>query len=670
MSTSTTGSFSTPSEPPSTTSGPSSGAVVDSAGAIPTPTGTGATASGTSNTNPVSSPLNSTSGSTEPTAGTVSTTSTTPVSSATFSHLAAQSSGSSYIDYALSTTIRITSFPTPTLPATPSYLPALPDGTLMTPLYAHHARDASVLLFSAALFGVVFLRNIAVAYRYIRRISARDKTLFYLLFFSQIWGPVACAALLIPLASKTASCTAVNIVAVGSAEMSFSVLVSGILGIKAYRCLNRSRAVLAAICLTQVTAWILTAFDLPHLGSTRSLADICTFKNDLRLLPTAFILSSIETLVFVSMCFGYAVWHASKRSANLGRISLDVSTTRAAPEPALRGWWDYAPSIPPSVKRNNTGSSVGHSNSKTHVSRAASTAASSWKRGRGAWAIFPFQGARKPAENEEREGWEKVQDGEDEAPREPGRGWTNGSGQSPKFARMVLLNDAVRNELFYTALILVFHTLAMVMVPISLKYERVWPPLFWLGLSWTITSLLIIQSFAPVVARHEREAILREPALLGQWGAFGPDPLDAPSGPPRPKQTPWGRAVSFSTNSIFSSSTSPVSPQNLNRRTSTATSAPSLNAAAALWATTVQANPFTDSLSPTAEPDVWRRGSVSGMSMASNVSRPPAGRLRPVPSAYTSPGQTYAVTPPVPERRTSVSSSVVRKGSAESLLLR
>ena len=81
-------------------------------------------------------------------------------------------------------------------------------------------------------------------------------------------------------------------------------------------------------------------------------------------------------------------------------------------------------------------------------------------------------------------------------------------------------------------------------------------------MSWCITSVLVIRSFAPVIERHEREAILREPLQPG----WAPDPLDAPSGPPRPKQTPWGRAVSFSTNSV-------LSYPNVRRRGSTATSA-------------------------------------------------------------------------------------------------
>lgn len=560
--------------------------------------------------------------------------------------------------YVLSTTLFISNFDASStgIPPAPSYLPALADGSLLTPLYTHARRDASVLLFSCALFGIVFVRNIIVAYRFVRRIAARDMTLFYMLLFSQIWGPIACAALLIPLVSKTANCTAVNVVAAACAQTSYSILISGILGIKAYRCLNRSNAVLAAILLTQFSSWVLTAFDFPRLGSMRTLADVCVFKQDLRLLPTAFIMSSIETLVFVAMCFGYAVWNASKRSAQLGRISLDLSTRNGAPsdagsqqqQPRLRGWWDYAPNA---------------ARAAPHPSR--SSTAVNPESGRTAWRLFPFP--RRDVQDPMDSGWEKVAEHDDDN-ENPHRGWTNGSGPSPKFARMVLLNDAVRNELYYTSLILLCHAVAMIMVPISGKNDRIWPPVFWIGLSWTLTSVLVIQSFSQVVSRHEREAILREPAMLG-WGV--PDTLDAPTGPPRPKQTPWGRAVSFSTNSVFTSATHPHGGGALSRRPSVATSA-----GLGLWA---NANPFSDAASASGGPpmpDVWRRGSVSGMSAASAPSTSERHALRAVPHAYATPGLPFAL-PPTPERRGSNASSAasttrtaIRKGSAESLLLR
>ncbi|EJD47858.1 hypothetical protein AURDEDRAFT_136602 [Auricularia subglabra TFB-10046 SS5] len=578
--------------------------------------------------------------------------------------------------YALTTTLFIRDFQATStgIPTAPSYLPPLADGSLLTPLYTHAQRDASVLLFSCALFGIVFVRNIAVSYRFVRRIAARDMTLFYMLLFSQVWGPIACAALLIPLVSKSANCTAVNVVAAACAQTSYSILISGILGVKAYRCLNRSNAVLAAILLTQFSAWVLIAFDFPRLGSMRTLADICVLKQDLRLLPTAFIMSSIETLIFVAMCFGYAVWNASKRSAQLGRISLDLSTRNGAPseagssssqqqQPRLRGWWDYAP---------NAGRA---GPARAHSSR--SSTAVNPEEDRTTWRLFPFP--RREIRHPMDDGWEKVAENDDDHhanPQRPLTGWTNGSGASPKFARMVLLNDAVRNELYYTSLILLCHTVAMIMVPISSKNDRIWPPIFWIGLSWTVTSVLVIQSFSQVVSRHEREAILREPALPG-WGV--PDTLDAPTGPPRPKQTPWGRAVSFSTNSVFTSATSPTHPHGagaLSRRPSVATTAPSLAAAAVLWANT---NPFSDAASvhgPPA-PEVWRRGSVSGMSQSSAPSTNERQALRAVPHAYAAPGQPFAL-PPMPERRGSNASSgaastsrtTVRKGSAESLLLR
>jgi len=92
--------------------------------------------------------------------------------------------------------------------AEPKYLPSLSDGTLLTTTFDKSARDVSILLFIGGMLLAVFIRNILVAIHYVRTVSARDKRLFHLLLFAQVWGPIAVLAMLLPLAVDSVNCTA------------------------------------------------------------------------------------------------------------------------------------------------------------------------------------------------------------------------------------------------------------------------------------------------------------------------------------------------------------------------------------------------------------------------------------------------------------------------------
>lgn len=105
------------------------------------------------------------------------------------------------VTYTLSTIITVIDEP-------PSYRPSLQDGTLLTSTYIAAARDMTVFLFVGGIVLAVFLRNIVVAAKYLRTVAARDKSLFYLLFFAQIWGPIAVLAMLLPIAVESVNCTA------------------------------------------------------------------------------------------------------------------------------------------------------------------------------------------------------------------------------------------------------------------------------------------------------------------------------------------------------------------------------------------------------------------------------------------------------------------------------
>lgn len=89
---------------------------------------------------------------------------------------------------------------------TPTYH-ALPDGSLLTPPYVYDLKGAySNLIFLTALT-VVFFRNIFVSGDYIRRGKVKKKGLFYLLFASQILGPVVLLPPLIAYFHDSINCS-------------------------------------------------------------------------------------------------------------------------------------------------------------------------------------------------------------------------------------------------------------------------------------------------------------------------------------------------------------------------------------------------------------------------------------------------------------------------------
>lgn len=114
----------------------------------------------------------------------------------------------------LSTNIPILIFP-PSINAStsPRYIPtyhALPDGSLLTPLYTENLIESNARLFGGSALLTLFIINVWIAATFLRRAqlsSIKDKSLFYLLLASQVMGPVAFASLLVPFFSGSANCT-------------------------------------------------------------------------------------------------------------------------------------------------------------------------------------------------------------------------------------------------------------------------------------------------------------------------------------------------------------------------------------------------------------------------------------------------------------------------------
>lgn len=208
---------------------------------------------------------------------------------------------------------------------------------------------------------MLFLRNIFTSIDYLRRTKSRDRTLFWLLLFSQMWGPVRFIPIAAGFFSQATDCRAIQIISFLALEISYSVLITFILGMKAYRCLKRSKLVLGVIGALQVSAYVVFLIGLPRVGVERDLSGNCINRGTSPFLALATILQFMES-VFIFCCFLYAVVKSSRRSATQGRMSIALSSAPGAPPdmsaavpqhtkeavvtPGLqekRGWWDYVP---------------------------------------------------------------------------------------------------------------------------------------------------------------------------------------------------------------------------------------------------------------------------------------------------------------------------------------
>lgn len=111
----------------------------------------------------------------------------------------------------LSTTVVIPNFdliyaPTPIQSFYPTYT-ALADGSLLTTPYNQDLADANLSLFVMGILAMIFARNIFVSGDYIRRGKVKKKTLFHVLFISQMLAPIAFVPIVLSYYTQHINCT-------------------------------------------------------------------------------------------------------------------------------------------------------------------------------------------------------------------------------------------------------------------------------------------------------------------------------------------------------------------------------------------------------------------------------------------------------------------------------
>lgn len=88
----------------------------------------------------------------------------------------------------------------------PTFYP-LPDGSLMTKPFIDDLMNANISLLVTGMLTMLFVRNLFVSGDYIRRGKVKNKTLFYLLFLSQVLAPASLVPVIMSYFNQFLSCT-------------------------------------------------------------------------------------------------------------------------------------------------------------------------------------------------------------------------------------------------------------------------------------------------------------------------------------------------------------------------------------------------------------------------------------------------------------------------------
>ncbi|KAI0079570.1 hypothetical protein K474DRAFT_1617326 [Panus rudis PR-1116 ss-1] len=434
----------------------------------------------------------------------------------------------------LSTTIEIPDYrrfyQAPIQSFQPTYT-ALPDGSLVSPpLLSDISRGSGWLLMLTAI-ATLFLINTLTSARYIRKGHVKNKALFYLLLCSQILGVLGSIPMIVSFFDSSVNCTvAANLFKIAM-SISYSLLITGILGIKAYRCLNNSYVVLAVLTLLRTAMIVLLCLDIAQFRGFRRLSGSCGVARHSKIVPLMVILQFAESL-FICICFLVAVWLTHRTPIDHGRLSIGASanggsTTGNGPA-GRRGWWDYVPDPVP-TQRRPTGSSLqtgkpvrkGVFSCLSCVKNSAQKeAAEGTEKSAGPEATVSkpvgtrtssvaFVDTRSVGQ---RASVARTNSSRGRQLTVPDRPPSAISRISKYMPRMRLLKKVLRNELLYTTFSTAMLLVTAVVMLVGTTCNFLLGPSGWLVVNWTIVSIFTMDSFGRVYRRHEKEAILQHPS--------------------------------------------------------------------------------------------------------------------------------------------------------------
>ncbi|PIL32077.1 hypothetical protein GSI_06781 [Ganoderma sinense ZZ0214-1] len=268
------------------------------------------------------------------------------------------SSTPTVVHVVIHTTVTIPDFyryyKTPLSSFQPQYT-ALDDGSLISSVYTPNLRVSEGWLVMGGALIVFFMLSTYRAIQYTRVVKVKNKGLFYMLIMSQLIGIVVSVFFVLADFNTDIDCTATGMVKKGGVLISSTLLVTGILGTKAYRCLSNAGFVIVVLAFLRAAVVAVSGVVLAEYKGGRRFTGTCETVSESPLLPVSIVLQFLEAF-FICICFMSAVFRSYRGPANHARLSLPLEEDETssvgsndkehdgAQVRTIRGWWDYVPS--------------------------------------------------------------------------------------------------------------------------------------------------------------------------------------------------------------------------------------------------------------------------------------------------------------------------------------
>ncbi|KAK7463730.1 hypothetical protein VKT23_005667 [Stygiomarasmius scandens] len=402
----------------------------------------------------------------------------------------------------------------------PQYIP-IEDGSLVTPVFASDIAHAYHLLFLLGLLAMLFFSNLVVSISYLCRTRVYNKALFRTLVLSQLLAFAGVVPMVLSFFFESVNCTAVILATYAAGFLSLALMMTGIYGVKVYKCLDNSVFVLVILVLFSCSIAAVAVLDLTRARGIHRISGSCTRSIDVSLTGIYLLLQFAQSL-FVCFCFLYAVWKSRRSPVARRRLSTIVSMNESSgqdqqdfnePQTGRRGWWDHVPTrepTPPSP--HSDGSSITRS-IRFFFSDLFTSKSDADLSGREHSVAGESSALRPPVTASD--------SGVEGCPKNSHPGDIRGrlsftpssfSNLSRYMPRMELFRNAMKDEVCYTATITACYVLVAVLSIVGINFTNGLPVTGWISLNWAVTSTLTVHSFGRVVRRQERDRYIQQAA--------------------------------------------------------------------------------------------------------------------------------------------------------------